>query len=131
MKNFLLKLLSLLGFTFVVTSCYGAPYAELSAEGRVTDEAGQPLSGIKVSIFNREYGPYTYTDGDGKFELEYDYHGETVDFFYEDTDGILNGGEFAPDSTMKVKTFQTEKGDGRWDMGEFEANDYKVLKKKQ
>lgn len=130
MKKFLLMLLSLLGFSFVVTSCYGAPYAELSAEGRVTDETGKPLQGIKVSL-HREYGPYTFTDGDGKFELDCDYHGETVNFFYEDVDGILNGGEFSPDSTMKVKTFQTEKGDGRWDLGEFEAKDSKILKKKE
>ena len=43
MKKFLLMLLSLLGFSFVVTSCYGAPYAELTAEGRVTDETSATL----------------------------------------------------------------------------------------
>lgn len=132
MKKFLLMLLSLLGFSFVVTSCYGAPYAELSAEGRVTDEAGKPLQGIKVTLDHRQYGPYVFTDSDGRFEFHTESGGtSSVDFYYEDTDGILNGGEYAPDSTMKVKTVQIENGDGRWDMGKFEAKDSKILKKKQ
>ena len=131
MKKFLLMLLSLLGFSFVVTSCYGAPYAELSAEGRVTDEAGKPLQGIRVSLHHREYGPYTFTDADGRFAFQDGERWTDVDFFYEDVDGILNGGEYAPDSTMKVKTVQIENGDGRWDLGKFEATDQKVLKKKQ
>lgn len=132
MKKFLLMLLSLLGFSFVVTSCYGAPYAELSAEGRVTDETGKPLQGIKVSLNHREYGPYVFTDSEGRFEFRGENGGSnSVDFFYEDTDGILNGGEFAPDSSMNVKTVQIENGDGRWDLGKFEAKDSKILKKKQ
>lgn len=131
MKKFLLMLLSLLGFSFVVTSCYGAPYAELTAEGRVTDETGKPLQGIKVSLHGREYIPYTVTDEDGRFKLEDNTGYDTVNIFYEDTDGILNGGEFAPDSTMKLKAVQIESGSGRWDLGKFEATDQKVLKKKQ
>ena len=131
MKKFLLTALSLLGFSFVVTSCYGAPYAELSAEGRVTDEAGQPIQGIKVSLYGHEYVPYAVTDKDGYYRLESQQGYLTVDIFYEDTDGILNGGEFAPDSSMNVKTVQIENGDGRWDLGKFEAKDSKILKKKQ
>lgn len=130
MKKFLLTALSLLGFSFVVTSCYGAPTAALSAEGRVTDEAGKPLQGIRVAIHNREYGPYTFTDANGNFALmDANGYGD-IDFFYDDVDGILNGGEFATDSS-RVKAVQIESGSGRWDMGKFEATDQKILKKKQ
>ena len=71
-------LLSLLGFS----SCgnqveeYGTPHADFKVTGRVTDEAGEPLSGIRVVQTNLKSdfpSPYdtVYTASDGSFVREY------------------------------------------------------------
>ncbi len=71
-------LLSLLGFS----SCgnqveeYGTPHADFKVTGRVTDEAGEPLSGIRVVQTNlkSDYpSPYdtVYSSPDGSYKYRY------------------------------------------------------------
>lgn len=130
-KKALMAILSLLGFSFLVTSCYGAPTADYTFKGKVSDEDGKPIPGIKVSIGSKVYGEQATTGSDGGFEAAYRdfFPSDGVMFYYEDVDGPDNGGEFRSDST-KVELIQTKKGRGRWDMGKYEASDDKILKKK-
>ena len=133
-------LLSMLGFE----SCnpngdgpveYGAPHANYILKGMVTDEAGTPIQGIKItgpapmvsSLLNQS----VLTDASGAFELtEFTTYGEGR-LTAEDIDGDANGGEFKSD-TLYISTLPATKiseGDG-WYMGKFEVNAAIKLKKK-
>ena len=46
-----IRLFSLSGVAFVLTACYGCPYAEYDVEGRVYDENGNPLENMQA-IYN-------------------------------------------------------------------------------
>ena len=130
-KKVMMAVLSLLGFSFVVTSCYGAPAADYTFKGKVSDEDGKPIPGIRVSVGSKDYGVQTTTDTDGGFNLgcRSFYPEDGVMFYYEDVDGPDNGGEFMSDST-KVEITLTKKSNGRWYLGEYEGSDNKTLKKK-
>ena len=95
MKNKLIwMLLALLGFSAgcedEMTAEYGCPFATYSVKGKVTDKAGAPIPGIRVSL-DREYD-YKYTDSDGRFAFvnhNTSFVPETLRA--EDVDGPENG----------------------------------------
>ena len=111
---------------------YGSPYADYKYMGTITDEEGNPIQGIKATlvgssnvISGREIAVLT-TDKDGKFESEYYNDGSTqiyrIDF--TDTDGELNGGEFAsasinPSEMESTKVKENDTHD-KWYRGQFE-----------
>ena len=98
----------------------------------ITDEEGNPIQGIKVTLVGSSHkvsGPEVAvftTNKDGKFESEY-YNEMNTNIYkidFTDTDGELNGGEFAPTSikASEMKSTQTKENDtqDRWYRGQFE-----------
>lgn len=154
-KVLLSGLVTMLGFT----TCedieepdeYGSPYSDFIVDGMVTDEGGNPISNIRVTV-EKHYGystekldsmiragenPYpddeVRTDKDGHFV----YKTESGGFYTErniwlvDDDGAQNGGEFEitrmtiDDSDSK----QTKKGKN-WYSGEYTYTLEATMKKK-
>ncbi|MBO8440608.1 MAG: radical SAM-associated putative lipoprotein [bacterium] len=115
---------------------YAPPPPEASVykiKGRVTDEAEQPVQGIKVTVHNFDAVLDTaYTDVEGEFVTDklttFDYVGGT-EVVLTDVDGEENGGRFAPDTVkfeeMKVDTISEED----WGGGEYELSFERKLKK--
>ena len=128
-------LLSLMGLSFA--SCrveYGCPHAEFRATGVVTDEEGQPISGIRV-VMSADYpnsnvkgpsdtlwtgpdGAYMYAPQDF-YASDYPFL-DSVKFKFEDVDGEANGGEFSK-VEIEVPVFQVEPGDGNWYQGSYQS----------
>ena len=54
-----IRLFSLTSVAFVVTACYGSPYAEYEVEGKVYNEEGEPLDDIQVVV--RTFDDYSYS----------------------------------------------------------------------
>lgn len=111
---------------------YGSPYADYKYMGTITDEKGNPIQGIKVTLVGSSHkvsGPEVAvftTNKDGKFESEY-YNEMNTNIYkidFTDTDGELNGGEFASTSikTSEMESTQTKKNDthDKWYRGQFE-----------
>lgn len=89
----LTRLFALFGMTLTCVACYGVEYQEydpsFAASGRVVDEEGNPIQGIRVKL-----GHETYTDAMGGFYA----FGRSQHLEFEDVDGEDNGGEFLPHS---------------------------------
>lgn len=111
---------------------YGCPHTEFVLKGVVTDEAGNAIQGVKVSMNNVKYPDSSpafeiYTDENGKalFADEFSSVGAFVDSEYkiilEDVDGPENGGEFAT-TTIDAELVQTGKGSGEWLVGKYECS---------
>ena len=121
---------------------YGTPHADYMIKGQVTDEAGNPIQGIKTSVKNifvdGEGEVYVNpidsvrTDVSGSYQLKTDWPHESSKIILEDIDGEANGGEFFGD-TLDVaydKAVKTKDGDGRWYNGAYEITQNVKLKKK-
>ena len=136
-------LLSVLGFS----SCskeepceYGSPSAHYQFTGQVTDEDGNPLTGILVSAedisenYCRNFASKK-TDGNGGYDLTVLYHSPYDPYtkiVVQDIDGEANGGEFAND-TIDVDyklAKQIAEGKGNWFEGTFTITQNIQLKKK-
>ena len=135
----LTALLSMLGFgcsssdevTYV--PMYGVPADRFQIRGQVTDEAGTPIQGIKMSLrqtFPRseEYGvDSVQTDASGSYLLRnrgfllYE-----TKLIAEDVDGEANGGEFLSD-TLDIDFEKAVKTDDKYS---YELNMDIKLKKK-
>ena len=144
----LTALLTLLGYEscteagadeYGVVPLYGSLSATYHISGTVTDEGGQPLKGIRVSMVNIYDPSHTVqdsstTDASGKFSLkEYEFYGDNDRILIaEDIDGLDNGGQFAPDTTFvgNLKPEQTEAGSNFY-AGKFELKADVKLKKKE
>ena len=110
-------LLTLLGFSVATVGCgamYGSPHADFEINGRVVDEAGNPVEDIKVIIQDEEWGDPEYplavgiTDADGRYDIDGGWFGDdNLTVAVEDIDGDDNGGEFA----AQEKEIKIEKGD--------------------
>ena len=130
-------IISLLGFSACeaekeILYEYGSPYADYKYMGTITDEEGNPIQGIKATLVGSSYKvsgreiQVMTTDKDGKFESEY-YNSAGTSIYkieFTDTDGELNGGEFASASispsemaSTKIKENDT---DDHWYRGQFE-----------
>lgn len=72
-KNVRYKLMtgcSLASMMFVFQACYGVPnrdYLDRQLSGTVTNEHGDPVAGIKISVDS--IGQYEFTDSEGHFVL--------------------------------------------------------------
>lgn len=118
---------------------YGVPSAKFQIKGQVTDEAGTPIQGIKMSLrktltHSGEFGvDSVQTDVSGKFLLtEMGYIGIDSKLIAEDVDGESNGGEFQSD-TLDIdfeKAVLVEEGDGNMKGGTYETYQDIKLKKK-
>ena len=120
---------------------YGTPTVGYHVVGQVTDEAGNPIRGIKVTIAEI-FGQHPegigkvdsiYTDAAGKYESKAltSITLDKVNVIMEDVDGEANGGTFANDTVKneQIQRKQIKKGDGHWLQGIFELTADKKLKK--
>jgi len=122
------------GFGGGLQVMYGCPYANYQSKGSVSDTAGSPLEGIKVSYYGCELAT---TGKDGKFAID-----DTAGFLYEekdtlvlnfhDVDGPDNGGNFE-DASAVVKLTRTDDGSSTnvWFMGDYVGSDVNVVMKKK
>ena len=140
------SLLAVLGFsTCEVVDMYGAVYADYTIKGTVTNEADEPLPGIRIrSPWTVNYNDtiYTvnedtvYTDANGKFTYTYMLPGasmreEGTPLLIEDIDGEANGGSYASDSvSVSFKDTELTGGD-EWFLGRAEKEITIQLKQKE
>lgn len=134
MKKWMLKLcqglLALLGVSAAV-SCiryeYGTPTMDYTVMGKVMNQQGENLKGIKVK--SMEYMPdSTYTDAYGSFRIiENDATGGggKVPLVFEDEADVYRS------DTVYVQLTQVEEGDGDWYCGVYEAKDVKITMRKK
>lgn len=125
MKNKLWAGLFLL-FGFTLTDCqkdmYGSPHADFEVKGKVTDEAGTPVEGIRVSVKPAEGGDYpsmsSQTGAAGEYQMSerrWMYLDISLNVIAEDIDGEANGGEFATQIIpIELKKSDFTGGDGDW-----------------
>ncbi len=152
-KHLAAAVLGLLGFA----SCditgsglimYGEPHADFKALGTVSDEAGNPIEGIRVAIsLHRHYdntpdviydpndwyeNDTLFTDDKGAYLLDHSVFSapDDVTIVFEDVDGEEHGGEFLSE-TVKTGVTRTKKGDKNWYGGAFEAKADVTLKKQR
>jgi putative lipoprotein (rSAM/lipoprotein system) len=104
----------------MVTEEYGSPYASYEVKGKVTDQQGEPISGIQVAC-DAMYVEPVYTESDGSYALSGGgFPREKIQVSFEDVDGEENGGLFATRS-VSAETHQVQDGEGNWDFGVYEA----------
>lgn len=121
---------------------YGTPHADFIIKGRVMDESGTPVQGIKTSLKtvfennNKHYAlgvDSVQSDVSGHYQLKTtDRKSQYDKVIVEDIDGEANGGEFLSD-TLDVdynKAVKTKDGDGKWSLGIYEITQDVKLKKK-
>ena len=139
----LTMLLSMLGFESCSSTKgevpveYGCPYADYIVKGTVTDEAGAPIQGIKITapygdVLSSQYSQTVLTDASGAFTLNEFSSRRGSLMRAEDIDGEANGGEFMSDSVdvRGIKdTKLIEKGSD-WYEGKIEVTANFKLKKK-
>lgn len=137
MKNKLIwMLLSLLGFASACSdkeedqngnlSMYGCPSVTFSAKGTVTNEAGQPIPGIRVGIKN--IYPTVLTDEKGGFAFTKAtavFIPEPAVMQFTDVDGAENG-LYAPKEIEVSFTRNPDVAAGEWYEGDFTAEDIAV-----
>lgn len=110
---------------------YGTPIVEFSVKGRVVDADAEPVENIEVSAVN--YYESVRTAQDGTFHLSGEMTGfemKELTLCFTDTDGEENGGEFEK-ITQVVPMTQTGDGDGKWDNGDYQADNVEVVLKKE
>lgn len=85
----LTRLFALGGISLTCVACYGTPYdvykPHFAASGRVVDEQGEPIKGIRVSM-----NEATTTNANGEFYVQ----GTVSLVEFTDVDGEDNGGTF-------------------------------------
>ena len=140
MKRIYRTILAILGFGAVSCSLfmkkmYGSPYVELDIKGTVTDQKGNPIPGILVTI--PEFSPEQKTDASGKVELSTTLGGtiqlQEFNIVFKDIDGPQNGGTFATD-TLYNKDMEIKKvsdGHGDWHEGSYEVVFEKKLRPRE
>lgn len=113
-----------------ISVMYGTPYGEYKYEGIVTDEEGNPIQGINVTVQEYNYSinnlTVVETDKSGKFTTDYIKWGTggRQALIFTDIDGDANGGDFEEMSfnihslNNKVKI---EDGEGDWDNGKWKV----------
>ena len=117
---------------------YGTPHADYIIKGRVMDESGTPVQGIKTSLRKvdkvRSYGiDSVQTNVSGNYQLKHTgWQNQYYKVIVEDIDGEANGGEFLSD-TLDIdydKAVKTKDGDSKWYHGIYEISQDVKLKKK-
>lgn len=129
MKKFILFLLGVLGFSACGNNdapvMYGAPSVDYTINGKVTNEAGNPIKGIQVASGDDILGdPFNLQSAeDGSFVLER--KDDTAAFgtiILTDIDGHDNGGLYK-EKRVQIQSLPKKKikdGDGKWYQGAYE-----------
>ena len=130
--SMLLALLGLGGCEIIMPEMYGAPSANFSVKGTVTDEGGNPIQDLEVSLSGVDsYDGEVYviptfrdpvkTDQKGTYLLDISSTTPftTLQVNVKDVDGPANGGEFASDSarTSNYSFVKDKKDHDTWSVG--------------
>ena len=105
MKKIITKSLSIIGFTLPVVGCvpvmYGSPSTTYEVKGKVLDNEGNPINGIKIVLQDDATDPNPYEIAESQSLENGDYKIRNTTFprsklylSVEDVDGTANGGEF-------------------------------------
>ena len=105
MKKIITKSLSIIGFTLPVVGCvpvmYGSPSTTYEVKGKVLDNKGNPINGIKIALQDDATDPNPYQIAESQSLENGDYKIRNTIFprsklylSVEDIDGAENGGEF-------------------------------------
>ena len=126
-----IRLFSLTSVAFVVTACYGSPYAEYDVEGYVYDENGNMLENMQVVVrtFDQEwdYPDTVYTNVDGHYHAVHSLTstgGDCMEVIVHDTTGV-----YASDSTHISSGKMTVEDQDCWSTFYSMRNDFKLKKK--
>lgn len=140
-------LLSLLGLggcdPFVEPEMYGTPTVYYSVRGTVTDEKGDPIEGIQVTVgtpwtddgttyYSYPIGEAVTTDDKGYWTRAANFFpADTLLIHFKDIDGEEHGGEFADDSTAVPVTIHRKDTGNMWFIGvsTVDVSDIKLKKK--
>ena len=126
-----IRLFSLSSVAFVMTACYGCPYAEYDVEGYVYDENGNILENMQVVV--RAYGsswdyPDTvYTNADGHYRTIHrltSTGGDCMEVIVHDTTGV-----YASDSTHISSGKMKVEDQDSWSTFYSMRQDFKLEKK--
>lgn len=126
-----IRLFSLTSVAFVVTACYGSPYAEYDVEGYVYDENGNMLENMQVVVrtFDAQwdYPDTVYTNQDGHYHAVHSLTstgGDCMEVIVHDTTGV-----YASDSTHISSGKMTVEDQDSWSTFYSMRNDFKLKKK--
>ncbi len=124
--------LALLGFSAcdgTMADEYGTPTVDYQVKGTVTDEAGNPIENIQVTLENET--DTMRTDANGQFQSpELRSISISPRIKFEDTDGSANGLFVSTTTSLdEAEQTQLEKGDGNWYQGKFEVNIQQQLRR--
>ena len=126
-----IRLFSLTSVAFVVTACYGSPYAEYDVEGYVYDENGNMLETMQVVVrtFDQEwdYPDTVYTNADGHYRAIHSLTstgGDCMEVIVHDTTGV-----YASDSTHISSGKMTVEDQDSWNVRYSMRADFKLNKK--
>ena len=127
-----------------IVCMYGVPTVSYELKGKVTDEAGKPVKGIRV-IYNpyadkdinevKYYLDTLYTDASGKFSsdrLKYSWPEIPAhELIVSDVDGATNG-EYKDEKVpaTRIKSSHSKQGSNGWYQGTFTLSSDVVVKKK-
>lgn len=134
MKKFIVFLLGVLGFSACGNNdgdgwdspvMYGTPSVDYTINGKVTNEAGNPIKGIQVASGDDISGdPFNLQSAeDGSFVLEREDDAAVFGtIILTDIDGQDNGGLYK-EKRVKIQSLPMKKlkdGDGKWYQGAYE-----------
>ena len=126
-----IRLFSLTSVAFVVTACYGSPYAEYDVEGYVYDENGNMLENMQVVVrtFDAQwdYPDTVYTNQDGHYHAVHSLTstgGDCLEVIVHDTTGV-----YASDSTHISSGKMTVEDQDSWSTFYSMRSDFKLKKK--
>ena len=126
-----IRLFSLTSVAFVVTACYGSPYAEYDVEGYVYDENGNMLENMQVVVrtFDAQwdYPDTVYTNQDGHYHAVHSLTstgGDCMEVIVHDTTGV-----YASDSTHISSGKMTVEDQDSWSTYYSMRSDFKLKKK--
>ena len=106
-----IRLFSLSSVAFVLTACYGCPYAEYDVEGYVYDEDGNMLENMQVIVrtydASWDYPDTVYTHADGHYHAIHSLTstgGDCMEVIVNDTAGVYDSdSRHISSGKMKVK----------------------------
>ena len=126
-----IRLFSLTSVAFVVTACYGSPYAEYDVEGYVYDENGNMLENMQVVVrtFDAQwdYPDTVYTNADGHYHAVHSLTstgGDCMEVIVHDTAGV-----YASDSTHISSGKMKVEDQDSWSTFYSMRSDFKLKKK--
>ena len=127
-----IRLFSLSSVAFVLTACYGCPYAEYDVEGYVYDENGNMLENMQVVVvgtYDRDWrSPDTvYTNKDGHYRAIHSLTstgGDCIEVIVNDTAGV-----YESDSRHISSGKMTVEDKDSWNVKYSMRADFKLNKK--